>query len=515
MTTFDVIVIGSGAGGAPVAARLAAAGRTVLVVERGVSYTKVDFDRDEIEWCRRDRFVPSPRTDPHTRRNDEGQKAQPTSDGWISTVVGGGTVHMGGYFLRARPDDAMQGTRLKAEVGHSAIDWAVPFKDVAKHYAIAETELGVSGAPAAQGGGTAPLNAHPLAVQVDAAARSLGFTSQPTPRAILSAARPDEDRQACTYHEQCASYGCPDDAKASMPVTYLRRGAKSGKLTVWSETMALKIETAGGVATGVRVRRLKEGEEVVQAGVVVVACGAIETARLLLLSGLNESKQTGKNLWFSLFVETTGFLPRDKHADVMTGSPFVNRTVDAGGGTMQVGFVHDNPIHRAERAATESGPGLLWGRALKQELLRTFTQGRSVVVEAFGESVPHIGSYVDLDPQVKDRFGLPAARITHFHHGRDVKVAKKLADDGAALLKGIGAENVKTTRSMSETLVLQGGTCRFGADPQTSGCDPNGRVHGTKNVYVTDGAALPSSTTVPITLTIIANALRTADKIGK
>lgn len=499
--TYDVVVIGSGAGGAPLAATLAAAGKKVLVLERGRAWAREEFDRDEIEWCRRDRLVPSPRTDPHTRRTDEGQRAVATSDGWISAAVGGGTVHMGGYFLRAPRDDATTGTRTKADVGHSAIDWTSLHDDIAKHYVAAEADLGVSGA-----GKEASLAAHPLAAKVDGAAAALGFSSTPTPRAILAAARPDEDRRACTYHDLCASYGCPEDAKGSTPVTYLRRGAKTGNLVLRADAMVVKIEHQGGAATGVRVRDLKTGvEESVAARVVVVACGAIETARLLLLSGLDGGGQVGRNLWFSLFVETTGFLPKEAGVpELLAGSPFVNRTVRADrDASFQVSFVHDNPIHRAERLATEGG--LVWGRALKERLLRNFTQGRMVVVEGFGESLPHVGSYVDLDPSVKDKQGLPVARITHFHHDRDKRVAKKSADDQRRLLEAIGCVDVRTTRALSQTLVLQGGTARIGG-----ACDASGKLNGTKNVYVADGAALPSSTTVPITLTIVANALRTA-----
>lgn len=508
MSAFDAVVVGSGAGGAPVAERLAKAGMKVLVVERGRSWKREEYDRDEIEWCRRDRFVPSPRTDPHTRRTDEGQRAVPTSDGWISTVVGGGTVHMGGYFLRAPADDFAIGARTKAEIGHTAIDWAVPYDEIAKRYPVAEADLGVSGV-----GALPALNAHPLAAQVDAACGKLGFSSTPTPRAILTTARPDEDRRACTYHDLCASYGCPEDAKGSTQATYLRRGAKTGNLVVREQTMAVKIEHAGGAATGVRVRDLTTGaEETIAAGLVVVACGAIETARLLLLSDLNASGQVGKHLWFSLFVETTGFLPGTDA--LRSGSPFLNRTIRAHrDATGQVAFVHDNPIHRAERVATDGG--LVWGRALKEKLLRSFTRGRMLHVEGFGESLPHPGAYVDLDPTTKDKQGLPAARITYFHHERDKRVAGETAEAQRKLLENLGCVDVRTTRPVSETLVLQGGTARFSTDEKSGACDVDGRVRGAKNVYVTDGAALPSSTTVPITLTIVANALRTADGILK
>jgi choline dehydrogenase-like flavoprotein len=532
MERFDVVVIGSGAGGAPVAATLARAGAKVLVVEKGKSYTRDDFDRDEIEWCRRDRFVPSPSEDPHTRRNDEGMNARPTTDGWISTVVGGGTVHMGAYLMRADPMDAFQATRLGKDSGSSALDWAVPFVDVAAHYAAAERALGVSGGP--EKDALPPLASHTLSQKVDDAARALGLPVQATPRGIITEARPDDDRKACAYRQLCASYGCPNDAKSSMIATYLRSATKAG-VTLWTESMATKIVRGpDGLASGVVVRRRGKPEETVAAGKVVVACGAIESARLLLLSGegFNPGGNVGKHLWFSLFVEATGFLDHKKHAaavpDLMHGSPFLNRTVNMGGhldaaraaaagvdraGTLQVGFVHDNPIHRAERVATEGG--LIFGKKLKGALARQFKEGRQVVVECFGESIPHTGAYIDLDPRAKDRHGLAAARITHFHHPRDGKVAGVLGKDALALLEKMGAVDVRLTRKMSETMVLQGGTCRFGVDPSTSVTDATGRLHTCKNVYVTDGGALPSSTAVPTTLTIVANALRVAALMSK
>jgi choline dehydrogenase-like flavoprotein len=536
-TTFDAVVIGSGAGGSPLACRLCEAGWKVLLVERGRAYQRSDFDRDEIEWCRRDRFVPAPRTDPHTRRSDEGQRAGLTSDGWTSTVLGGGTVHMGAYLLRGHPDDAKQATRIATQGedrGHSALDWAVPFGDVARFYDVAERDLGVSGAA---GSGLPPLAEHALAARVDGAAKKLGVSSTPTPRGILSAARPGDDRLPCAYRQQCASYGCPNDAKSSMPATYLRRAQKTGNLTVWTESLATKIlrDASTKKSTGVVVRNVVDlSEQTVNAGVVVVACGAIESARLLLLSGdgFDAGKQVGRNLWFSLFVEVAGFFDKDKHADVadlMSGSPFINRSVRVDGalssgeqksarvdrsGMFQVGFHHDNPIHRAERIATESTPGkLLWGHDLKKALLKDFRGGRRVILEGFGEMLPHPGTYVDLDPDVRDRFGLPAARMTVWHHGRDKRVAEQMQKDGVALLQAMGADDVRVWRGLSETTVLQGGTCRFGDDPKTSVVDRDGLLHGTNNVVVVDGGALPSSLAAPVTLTIVANSLRIAERL--
>ncbi|MDP2344983.1 MAG: GMC family oxidoreductase [Deltaproteobacteria bacterium] len=536
-TLFDAVVVGSGAGGAPLACRLCQAGWKVLLVERGVAYQKGDFDRDEIEWCRRDRFVPSPKTDPHTRRSDEGQRATPSADGWISTVLGGGTVHMGAYLMRAGVDDTRQATRLQGSTdrGHTALDWVVPHKEFERYYDVAEDDLGVSGG---KGSGLPFLSHHALASKLDDAAKKVGLSSTPTPRGILTAGRPDDDRLPCAYRQLCASYGCPNDAKSSMPATYLRRAQKTGNLTVRTETLATKIvlDPVTKKASGVVVRDLKAGrEETITAKVVVVAAGAVESARLLLLSGegFNPQGQVGRNLWFSLFVEVAGFFSKEKHADVvdlMSGSPFLNRsvavdrTLDPGAqkaalvdrtGMFQMSFVHDNPIHRAERVATETldAGKVLWGRDLKLALQKEFRGGRRVILEGFGEQLPHLGMYVDLDPDVKDRHGLAAARMTIWHHGRDKRVATWMQKDGSALLTAAGADDVKVVRSMSETTVLQGGTCRFGDDEKTSVIDRDGALHAVKNVYVADGGALPSSMTVPATLTIVANSLRTAERL--
>lgn len=529
MTTYDAIIIGSGAGGAPVAQRLTAAGMNVLLVERGKRYDKNDFaQRDEVEWCRRDRFTPSILTDAHTRRNDEGQKAQPTTDGWISVILGGGTVHMSGFFLRALPADAKQGTRLQDVKGHTAIDWAVPYEEIAAYYPIVEDELGVSGA---QGGKLPALHEHAMSARADAVGKRLGIPIMRTPRAILTEPRPDEDRQACAYRLTCASYGCPKDARGSMLVTYLRRGEKTGKLTVRTETYATRIEREGDRATGVRLKPLNGGpEETVKAGLVVVAASAIESARLLLLSGegFNPNGNVGKNLWFSLYVDVNGWFPKAKFPEVMTGSPFIHRTINYGGvldatqkaalgldrtGTLDLLWQHDNPIHRAERVATENG--LFWGTTLKKKMKAAFLDGRTMLCEGFGESLSHPGAYIDLDPDTKDQHGLPVARITHWHHPRDQQVAEALGKTGTQVLQEMGAEDVRVRVRLGETVILQGGTCRFGSDPKNSVTTPDGNVHGLKNVYVTDGGSIPSSGTSPGTETIIANALRISDGILK
>src|SRR5262249_40276224 len=121
----------------------------------------------------------------------------------------------------------------------------------------------------------------------------------------------------------------------------------------------------------------------------------------------------------------------------------------------------------------------------------------------------------DLDPDARDQHGLPAARITQWHHPRDEKVCKEMQKMGLAVLGEMGADDVHVRVGIGETVILQGGTCRFGNDAKDSVTSPDGLVHGFKNLYITDGSTIPSSLTCPVTLTIVANALRIADGIKK
>ncbi|MFO0933057.1 MAG: GMC family oxidoreductase [Planctomycetota bacterium] len=120
---------------------------------------------------------------------------------------------------------------------------------------------------------------------------------------------------------------------------------------------------------------------------------------------------------------------------------------------------------------------------------------------------------VTLDPSVKDKFGVPVARVRWADHPFNHETTEFLSARGADLLRAMGAEDVKVFPGGEPSTNLVGGGARFGTDPATSVLDRDCRVHDADNVYVTDGSFIPTGGSVPYTFTIYANAFRVADRI--
>jgi choline dehydrogenase-like flavoprotein len=183
------------------------------------------------------------------------------------------------------------------------------------------------------------------------------------------------------------------------------------------------------------------------------------------------------------------------------------------GGTLRFDLYPKSPIFRAGQVAKLLGPQPRWGLALKNELRRHFHDLRTLECEVFGEYLPSAKTYLELDGAVKDRYGLPVAKLTVRHPKEDVTRAAFLADRAKELFHAMGADEVRSGAIAAATFVLQHGTCRFGKDPKSSVLDASCRAHDVRNLYVADGSFMPTSGGVPTTLTIQANALRVASRI--
>ena len=535
----DVVVIGSGAGGAPVAAVLAEAGARVVILEKGPYYTSGDFVHDEVKICRRDFWVPYLDEEPHTIRKLEAEPAKRTRSGWTSACVGGATVHMSGFFYRLKPSDfrlaEMTGGIENAEIA----DWPISIETLLPYYDMLEARIGVSGRAGVNPFEVRdrpfplpPLRPHPAAALFDKAARSLGYHPYPTPRAIAS--RVFGQRPPCNYCGLCGDYGCENASKSSCLVTFIPAAEATGRCRVKARSMARRVLTdESDRVRGVEYLDAQGKVRTIGARVVCLAASAVESARLLLMSqskrfphGLaNSNGLVGKNLTFSTLGKgTAAFDRRELIARLgLRGMdlPFFQRSVQDDywmegsglalpkGGTYNFIIEHPNPINAAVRLAA----GERWqvfGPEFKDRLRRHFLEELTVEFEIFGESLPWNGSYVDLEPERKDRFGLPVARITARNHPAADKVNVNMLGHGMDMLKAMkpAAKRVYAWTWKDTTYHLQQGTCRFGTDPARSVLDPTCQAHEVKNLYVTDGSFMPTSGGVPSTATIMANSLR-------
>ena len=555
MSEYDVCVIGSGAGGGPVAYTLVQQGRSVVVLEKGPWLTEADFFKDELACCRRSVYTPRLQDEQHVieDRNDAGDwVGTPTSesgwDFWNGNCVGGSSNFMSGFFHRLKPVDFRLLSEFGPVDGANIVDWPISYDDLEPYYDKVEKVVGVSGRaeeharaePRSSADFPYPPTAeHPVSAWIDEACGRLGYHPLRVPRAILS--QPDHGRRACEYSGYCGSYGCSSGAKGGSRAALLDHAVASGHCEIRARAKVHRlISDAKGRVVAAEYSDQAGRRRRVHAKVFVVACQAIESARLLLAStgprfanGLgNNSGQVGRNLLFSAGGAGGGDLvfadlPAEKVEQLRVMGPFVNRALDdwyviddpgfdggrAKGGVVEFLLTHPNPIARAS-GAKWGEDGLLWGRPLKRRLERWFREDRRLAFEAFNDWLPVDSCFVALDKQVRDRWGDPVARVRIGYHARNLSVGEYLATHAEKVLRQMGARNIASNISGAPPPNLVAGGCRFGTDPASSVLDADCRLHEADNVYVSDGSFMPTGGSVPYTWTIYANAFRVADKIA-
>lgn len=538
---YDAVVIGSGAGGGVAARALTEAGRTVLLVERGDFPGVAFLAQDHLRNARTDvgfdhRTLPSSADNPRTLLiGDKTTRLAASDPRWGSNAntYGGATRIYGAQAWRLMPEDFAMASTYGVPEGSALADWPISYDELEPYYSQAEYEIGVCGSSEGDSWRVRrsrpyPMPAMPLTEpgrRLAEGARQLGITTAPVPLAINSV--PYGGRPACERCSQCVGFACPVDAKNGSHNTTLSRAAATGRLSVLLATRAERITTdARGRVTGVALAGDIGGSlwrATVSAEVVVVAAGATETARLLLLSrseaepeGLgNLTDQVGRHLQGHLYAGALGVFD-DPVNDFVGPGPSVS-TNDfrhhnpgvVGGGMLAEEFV-PTPLGNFGYLST-AGLVPLHGVEVKERMRLLVPRLQRVVGPI--QEVTTAESRVRLDPHVTDRFGLPVVQLSGALHAEDHRTQAYLNDRAAEWLTASGATTViRSGRRGDEQGPSSGqhqaGTARMGTDPAHSVTDPYGRVWGHDNLLVVDGSLHVTNGGVNPVLTIYANALR-------
>ncbi len=543
------LIIGSGPGGATAAEVLTRAGWSVRMLEKGRNHLldpddltrpAGDYSNDEIKFLSRHFLGPDPLIEPRAFRlsAEDGEHTHVGEVNSIPTTVGGGGTHADGKVPRFREEDFRLRSVLGPQEGAFVDDWPLDYDELEPYYAEVEKVIGVSGQEGANPFAAWRSGPYPMppgapmygAVLSSAAAERVGLHPYAAPTAANSIAY--DGRPACNNCGFCAFFGCPIHAKGD-PVALLTKAMATGRLELMAETCVSRILIDGRRATGVEYIDAEGVTRTMSADLVIVAGGAIETPRLLLLSGLDHPA-LGRHLMVHFQTIVVG------HFSKLFLHPHKGRAVT---------HVHDDAMVQddaARAAAREDGlpwfrGGLVehsgggypimearyspWGKLHAQAMRQSNFREHMWAFIMQGEDLPYATNTVDLSPSVRDARGLPVARVTYNpghhelasskYHGRILQ--RVLEEMGADYVfhtssPGVSYHGIGTTPVPESRHVI--GTARMGDDPASSVVDRWGRVHSLDNVVIADSSVFVTASGYGPTLTLVALAARAAHHLA-
>ena len=556
----DVVIVGVGAAGGILAAELGKAGFKVIGLERGPRLKTEDFaPQDELRYFQRQDLRPDPKRQPVTWRANPKVRARPIASQSYGNQAGGGTVHYGAVSWRFHEDDFRVRSQTIEHYGKAAIpedssviDWPLNYAELEPYYDLAEYEIGVSGkagnlqgkkivggnvfeAPRSREFPLPPLTADQSGIIFDAAAKKLGWHPFPTPRAIIS--QPYKGRPACSYCGFCQAFGCHIGAKSSILVTKLPEADATGNFKLITGAMVYRINSDNsGHVTGVSYYGPDgSADNTIEAEIVIVAPFTYDATRLLLLSktekfpnGLaNSGGHVGKHLMTHIRARVFVAFD-DRHVNIYMGPSAQKHTIDDFDADnfdhKDLGFIRGAQISVGP-AGLEGGPiaaamGMSpppgvprWGEKYRDFLARYYT--RHTVIAAQVEDLPYAHQTIDLDPDIRDAWGLPAPRMTYDWRrpnelGRVAYVQKRMEEMGRAS----GAAHVwHTPDSNGAPAGHHQGGVRMGSNPKESVVNKYGQTWDIPNLFVVGSSNFPTSAGFNPTLTIQALAYMSADAI--
>jgi gluconate 2-dehydrogenase alpha chain len=537
----DVCIVGAGAAGGTVARELARAGLKVVILERGPAFDPREMRQmDEIRFGPRAGLVGNAQQ-PMVLRATEASR--PVRVAGQASGTGGGTIHWAAMAWRFHEDDFRLLSKYGPRPGYLLADWPLSYADLEPWYDTAEYEIGVSGVWAPGGGNPfeaprrrdyplPPLADRRIGLVFREATRQLGYHPFPVPAAILS--QPYRGRPACTYCGFCRLHACHTDAKHSTLVTFIPEALATGNCTLLTDCTVARINTdlTGRRATSVTYFDPAGEARELHAGLFYIAANEHENPRLLLLSA-SDAHPNGLGNAYGWVGKARMAHTRPRvialyddqvmNAHIGPNHPF--QAIDdfnadnfdhTGLGFLRGGIIFTNvkdaggPLSFYDTLP----PGLpRWGSAYKRYLAHYFL--RYMSIDAWLEMLPHEQNYLDLDPQVRDRFGLPVARFTITF----TENCRALNEFAIERMKEIAA----ATGASSYFVLPQGpiptahtcGGTRMGFSPEDSVANQWGQLWDTPNVFLGGSTLFPTMSGFNPTLTIYALAFRTADYIRR
>ena len=552
METYDAVVIGSGAAGACSAYEMANKGMKVLMLEKGPNRKTMDFHEggvfgnpftsrgrgDELKFIREHYIMPNRKKEvreldyrDHTGKQ---RKSGRTSYGWMSQLVGGGTIHYGGASFRYdRIDFEMEKlseiareleikNNISQEHRMELRSWPIEFNELIKWYTKAEKDIGIAGAPES---GLPPLPWNKAGILIRRGLAMSNFANiDNTPMAINSAKH--DGRDNCHMSGLCQDYGCRFDAKSDMRVTLIKRALATGNLTIKAETFVRKLLYSQGKVTHVETVVGNPDEdakvEIISCPILVIGCEAMETNRLMLASGLGNPDVVGKYIMFHMTGGARSIAPEKTNTwTIPPHTSYINTFYNDHDHESNAPFLKTGVL----LVSSNGGPlqaSNYWGEKGRLYLNKVYPY--KMDLSYIGDCMPVHSNKIELKGH-DNRYGCPGTKITYRPHQFDHNAAVYMAEKAKKVLSlagGLTEDTVHDDRlrpfldkSPTAHRLFHGcGGCRMGEDPKTSVVDRNCKVHGIDNLYITDASVFPTSGGRNPTLTIQAIAMKAGNHIA-
>ena len=495
----DAVVIGTGAGGAPILAELARSGLRVVALEAGRHWNPEDHTPDEVAagdiyWL--------------GERLSGGSTPNAFGGNNSGTGVGGSTLHWGAFC--PRPD--AQDMRLKTLTGKGE-DWPIGHAELISYIERVERFIGVSGPSPYPWDRTRTYPLPPVArnAPADAMARgcaAIGMMTADAPAALVSRDWQQAEwgqRQACVNCGACHQ-GCRNGAKASMDTTYLPLAVTQGA-EIRSGCMVHGLDRDGAGRITAVVYRQDGVDRRQRCGAVFLCAGGVESPRLLLNLGLaNASGQVGRNYMAHVATQLWGRfeavmgMNRGYPSSLISEDMLRPEGADFAGGYL-VQSLGVQPVTLATSFTRGAG---MWGDRLV-DLLDGYLHLAGIGIN--GECLPSEHNRLDLSDEV-DEVGLRKANITFGLGANEKAIDAHARATLSAVWEAAGAHDLLVVPRTAHTI----GTCRMGHDEDHSVVDPDCRSHEIANLWICDNSVFPSSLAANPALTIMGLALRTAEK---